>query len=211
MPAKRSLPLHRGLLIIADDAYLTPEGWEKLERACQRLLLSVQLRQKPAGDRRFLQNALRLRRLTRRTGACFWVNDRPDIALLAGADGVHLGQDDLPPTEVKRRFKLPIGLSTHTLGQVGKSAALPADYIAFGPVFATRTKTSPYPPRGLSLLRRAVRRSRHPVVAIGGITAQSAGGALEAGAYAVAVARGFFLGEEEGLISAVQQALGGCK
>lgn len=206
MPAK-TLPLHRGLLLIADDAYLTPDGWRRLARACRALPLSVQLRQKPEGDRRFLQNALRLRRLCRRTGCFFWVNDRPDIALLAGADGVHLGQDDLPPQEVRQRFKLAVGLSTHTLGQVAKSAKLPLAYIGFGPVFRTRTKASSYKPRGLALLRRAIKSSRHPVIAIGGMTADSAPEALEAGAYAAAVARDFFLGDEERLISGVRQAM----
>jgi thiamine-phosphate pyrophosphorylase len=116
--------------------------------------------------------------------ALLLINDRPDVARLAEADGVHLGQEDLP-CEAARALLGPgalIGVSTHSDAEIDR--ALSADYIGFGPVFATASKPgSPLPPpHGIEGLRRAVRRSRVPVVAIGGITAANAGAVAGAGA-----------------------------
>ena len=110
-------------------------------------------------------------------------------ALLAGADGVHLGQDDLAPEQipVDARARLLVGLSTHTLAQVRESRARPVDYIAFGPVFTTSTKAGAFAARGLSLLREAVALAGRPVVAIGGISAATAPDVRATGAVAAAV------------------------
>ena len=118
------------------------------------------------------------------------VNDRPDVARLAGAAGVHVGQDDLP-VEAARRLAGPhalVGLSTHDAAQIAAGAATSADYLAVGPVFGTRTKDTGCAAMGLDLVRHAVAAARgKPVVAIGGITLDTAAEAIAAGAASVAV------------------------
>ena len=122
------------------------------------------------------------------------INDRVDICLAADADGVHLGQDDLSPESARRIFDqvrdgkiLPIGFSTHNLAQVREADALPIDYIAIGPVFATGSKANPDPVVGLEGVRQARRVTKKPLVAIGGITRQNCSQVKAAGADAVAV------------------------
>ena len=124
-----------------------------------------------------------------RYGAAVIVNDRADIARASGAAGVHLGQDDLP-VEAARKILGPdglIGLSTHTVEQLGVAQALPVTYVAVGPVHATHSKDTGYGPVGLALVRAAARSAAVPVVAIGGITLERAPEVLAAGASAVAV------------------------
>jgi len=119
------------------------------------------------------------------------VNDRPDIAALLSAGGVHVGQNDLP-VEQARAIVGPecwVGVSTHTLEQVAAADATSADYIAFGPVFPTSTKDLPDPVVGLQLLSQARARTRKPLVAIGGITLARAAETYRAGADSLAVAR----------------------
>ena len=121
-------------------------------------------------------------------GALLVVNDRPDVARLAGADGVHVGQDDLAPADV--RALLPggiVGVSTHDRAQLAAAASSGADYVAVGPVFATTSKARPDPVVGLELLRAARGLTRAPLVAIGGITAENAADVIAAGADGVAV------------------------
>lgn len=118
------------------------------------------------------------------------VNDRVDVAKLSRADGVHLGQDDVP-VAAAREILGPdaiIGYSTHTIAQIEAALGEPATYLAVGPVFGTRSKATGYEPVGLTLVREAARRARGlPVVAIGGITLETAPQVLEAGATSVAV------------------------
>jgi len=147
----------------------------------------VQLRLKNAGAGDLLMIAREARKLTAGK-ALLLVNDRPDVAKLAEADGVHLGQDDLP-VEAARALLGPkaiIGVSTHSDEEI--ESAKGADYIGFGPIFATRSKPgAPLPPpHGLEGLRRAVKLSRVPVVAIGGITVGNAGSLSSTGATAIA-------------------------
>ena len=123
-------------------------------------------------------------------GASVIVNDRADVARLSGAAGVHLGQDDLPVQDARAILGPDgvIGLSTHTLEQLGEARALPVTYVAVGPVYATGTKNTGYRPVGPSFVREAAGRSAAtPVVAIGGITLERAPEVLAAGAGAVAV------------------------
>lgn len=116
------------------------------------------------------------------------VNDRPDVAALSGAAGVHVGQDDLPPDAVRRVMPVGIlGLSTHSREQVEEALETPATYLAVGPVFGTSTKETGYAAVGLELVRWAAARSDRPVVAIGGITLENAPDVLAAGAASVAV------------------------
>jgi len=149
----------------------------------------VQLRLKLSGDGEALAFAREALAHTRAAGALLFVNDRFDLALLAGADGVHLGQDDLAPERIPAdaRARLLVGLSTHTLEQVRESRTRPVDYVAFGPIFGTRSKASEFSPRGLASLCQAVALAGRPLVAIGGITAETAAQVREAGAVAMAV------------------------
>ncbi len=120
------------------------------------------------------------------------VNDRADVARAVDADGVHLGQDDLPVELARRQLgrKKLIGVSTHNLSQLREADASSADYIAFGPIFSTRSKEKPDPVVGLEGLREARKATRKPLVAIGGITVENAQSVIEAGADSVAVIHG---------------------
>jgi thiamine-phosphate pyrophosphorylase len=137
----------------------------------------LQVRLKPAGGDDIVRVARMARRVCTQADAILIVNDRIDIALAVGADGVHLGQTDIP-LEVACALvgtKLAIGVSTHNLEQVQRAAQLAPAYIAFGPVFATATKQNPDPVQGITALRAAVRAAGAvPVVAIGGITPAAA-------------------------------------
>ncbi len=151
----------------------------------------VQLREKHASPRDFFREAEAALRVARERGVRVVVNDRADVALACGAGGVHLGQDDLPPEAARRLLgdQFIVGYSTHDLGQLAEAARLPVDYVAFGPVFPTRSKENPDPVVGLELLARARRAlpPSIPLVAIGGITRENARAALDAGADSVAV------------------------
>jgi thiamine-phosphate pyrophosphorylase len=151
---------------------------------------AIQLRAKHATDREALAWSAEIRALSHACGALFFVNDRFDLALAADADGVHLGQEDLPPERVppEVRQRLLIGRSTHTLEQARAAREEPVDYVAFGPVFGTRSKPSPYAARGLALLTDVVRLvAPRPVIAIGGIDASNAREITRAGAAGAAV------------------------
>ena len=149
----------------------------------------VQLRNKQASAQELLDAARKLRSLTRAAGVTFCVNDRVDVALLAEADAVHLGQDDLPLAAARALAgdRLIIGISTHSLAQAREALAGGADYLGFGPVFATASKDNPDPVQGLAALTEIVRAAGStPVVAIGGITPQNAGAVAKAGAVGAA-------------------------
>ncbi len=125
-------------------------------------------------------------------GAQVIINDRADIAALAAAHGVHVGQDDLSPIAVREvaGSMTVVGVSTHTAEQLTEALQAPVDYVAVGPVFATETKKTGHTPVGLSSVRTAVQLAspaNQPVVAIGGITLERAADVLDAGAVAVAV------------------------
>jgi thiamine-phosphate pyrophosphorylase len=158
----------------------------------------IQLREKHLAPRLFYREAVAAVQEAHKRGVCLIINDRPDIALAVGADGVHLGQDDLP-SEAARSLLGPdaiIGLSTHNIAQVQAAAKLPIDYIAIGPIFATATKVNPEPTVGLDGLRR-VREliGAVPLVAIGGITTDNAAQVIAAGADAVAVVSALLTGQ----------------
>ncbi len=180
----------RGLQVLADDGDW-PHGVLPVARAaCAGGAAVVQLRAKRAGDRQILAWAAEIRELTRAHGVLFVVNDRFDLALAAGADGVHLGQEDLAPRDipVARRGELLVGRSTHSLEQARAAADEPIDYLAFGPLFDTRSKATGYTARGLGALARVVEIAEPlPVVAIGGIDLERAARVSEAGAAGAAV------------------------
>jgi thiamine-phosphate pyrophosphorylase len=152
----------------------------------------LQFRAKQLSGAAFLDLATAIASATRDAHALLIVNDRADIAALAGADGVHVGQHDLAPAAVRRIIAPPalVGLSTHTLEQVDRAIAEPVDYIAVGPVFGTTTKDTGYAPISLDTVRAAANRARAaglPLVAIGGITLDRAAAVIAAGASSVAV------------------------
>lgn len=149
----------------------------------------IQYRDKDASPRVLFDTAREMLAICRAAGVPLVINDRPDIAMIVGADGVHLGQRDLP-IAVARRLLGPgklIGGSASTVQEAGKVERAGADYVGFGHIFATGSKTKAYPPRGLTTLREVCATVRIPVIAIGGITEASAEEAMAAGAYGVAV------------------------
>ncbi|GAB4329311.1 MAG: thiamine phosphate synthase [Candidatus Zixiibacteriota bacterium] len=150
----------------------------------------VQLRDKTAWGRRLYDVARQMRELTRRAGVPFVMNDRVDIGMAVGADGVHVGVDDLPP-EAARGLIGPdgiLGLSARTLEEAVDAERRGADYIGFGPVFeARKTKPDTVDPTGLDILAQVCKRINCPVIAIGGITLDNVGDVMRAGADGVAV------------------------
>jgi thiamine-phosphate pyrophosphorylase len=150
--------------------------------------LFLQLRVKAGSSRAFLVLADGIVSAAADSRAVVVVNDRADIARMAGAAGVHVGQDDLPPDRVKRVAgpAALIGVSTHDDRQLDEAFASVADYVAVGPIFDTTTKATGYTARGLDLVRRASGMGK-PVVAIGGIDLDNARAVIDAGASAVAV------------------------
>jgi thiamine-phosphate pyrophosphorylase len=155
----------------------------------------LQLRCKRDSSAAFLALADRLVQLARDVGATVIINDRPDIARLSGAAGVHVGQEDLPVADALRvtGSDAIVGLSTHDRAQVDAALAGAAAYIAVGPIFGTTTKDTGYEARGLELVRYAADRGK-PVVAIGGITLDRAARVIEAGATGLAVISDLFTG-----------------
>lgn len=149
----------------------------------------IQLRDKWAGPRQLLPQARQMAQLCRDRGVCFIVNDRLDLAQAVDADGVHLGQDDLPPRAARALLgagKL-LGVSTHSLVQAIQAAEDGADYLGIGPIFPTATKSTEYDPVGCDMIRQLRSRIDLPLLAIGGITLSNVGDVVRAGAAGAAV------------------------
>lgn len=169
----------------------------------------VQYREKGRTKRDRYGEALELRELTRCFGACFIVNDDADLALAVDADGVHLGQDDLPLAEARKIMgDRIIGISTHSLREAVEAERGGADYIGFGSIFSTTTKEVGAP-QGIEALREIRAAVEIPVIAIGGINAGNADSVFAAGCDGVAVSSGLFCGDLEEnakrLLGAVQR------
>jgi len=149
----------------------------------------LQYRDKKAGAREQFSESRAIADVARGAGCSFLVNDRPEVAYLSGASGVHVGQEDLS-AEQARAIIGPdrwVGVSTHNLKQFEQATVTSADYIAVGPIFPTSSKANPDPVVGTELLRRVRALTRKPIVAIGGITLDRAPEVLAAGADSVAV------------------------
>lgn len=174
----------RGLYAIIDIEALGLRGVPPVpfaERVLAARPAAIQLRDKRGGARATLSLLRAIAPLAAAAGVPFFANDRPDLAQIAGCDGVHVGQDDLPVALVRSTFPgLRIGLSTHDAAQVEQAAGEAPDYLAVGPIFATASKENPSPVVGIAGLRDLAARARRarpglPIVAIGGITLATAG------------------------------------
>lgn len=189
----------KGLYCVIDSAWVALDGAGKLAEALVDAGVGiVQLRAKDKAGSEVLMAARAVRKATEGR-ALFIVNDRVDVAMLSGADGVHLGQDDIPALEARRLLPSAIiGVSTHDMEEAARAEQDGADYISFGPIFPTRTKKDADVPKGLERLREMAGMVRVPVVAIGGMTAQTAAPAIEAGASAVAIISGILLSGDAG-------------
>ncbi len=178
---------------IVDVEVAERAGWRPIDLAHACLAGGarfLQLRAKALPGDRFLELARAIAAAAHEQGALFVVNDRADLAQLAGADGVHVGQEDLPVAAVRRIVgdTAIVGRSTHTPEQLEAALVEPVSYIALGPVFGTTTKATGHDAVGLARVREvAARVGRVPLVAIGGITLDAAPSVIEAGAASVAV------------------------
>ena len=199
---------------IADVEAAGRAGWTPIDLA--RAFLDggatvIQLRAKQLPSGAFLDLCDAAVALAQPYKADIIVNDRLDLALMSGASGVHLGQDDLSPADARQLLgpHAIIGYSTHTIDQVDKATLEPASYIAIGPVFGTATKETGYGAVGLALVSAAFARANgRPVVAIGGITLQRAPSVIAAGASAVAVIGDLLTtNDPQGRVRAYLQAL----
>jgi thiamine-phosphate pyrophosphorylase len=188
-------------LYVILDAALIPANQSEMETAVRLAEAGVRLlqyRNKKATARELFERSEELCAALKQRGVSFVVNDRPDVAVLAGADGVHVGQDDLE-VESTRRVVGPekwVGVSTHSLEQFHEAARTSADYVAVGPIFATSSKANPDPVVGVELVRQVRTRTEKPIVAIGGISLERAAEVLEAGADSVAVISGILSAPE---------------
>jgi thiamine-phosphate pyrophosphorylase len=193
------------LYAIVDVEVCASRGWPP--RDLTRAFLSggarlLQLRAKTLAGGAFLDLAAALADDAAAAGATLIVNDRADLARLAGAPGVHVGQDDLTPVDVRRILgpDAIVGLSTHTAPQIEAALHAPISYLAIGPTHQTATKATGYEPLGLAGVKEASRqagRAGLPVVAIGGITLETAPAVIAAGASSVAVITDLLTGNPE--------------
>lgn len=182
----------RAIEVLATDIYaITAEeyslGRSNLSVVVQMLqaeIKVIQYREKEKEKRRKYEECLSIRKLTSDAGAAFIVNDDVDLAILVKADGIHIGQEDLPPEMVRKLVgkEMLIGMSTHSPDQARDAVARGVDYIGVGPVFATQTKKNVCDPAGLEYVEFAARNVPIPFVAIGGIKENNIAKVAEAGA-----------------------------
>ena len=189
------------LYAIIDPTLLTISELDLAEALAGSGVELIQYRNKTASSRQFFETSRKLSSVLGPRGVRLIVNDRPDIAMLAGADGVHVGQDDLGVDDAraicgKVRW---VGVSTHTLEQAAAAERTSADYIAIGPIFPTATKKNPDPVVGTELLRKARQITKKPLVAIGGITLERAAEVYRAGADSLALIRDLICAPDPGV------------
>lgn len=186
-----------GICFITDRTYCSLSPYEMCAAALRAGIRFIQYRDKDRTRREIYYEAGRLRELTASVKAVLIINDHADVAIAVNADGVHLGQDDLPLKEARKIMgSRIIGISTHNLEQALEAESGGADYIGFGPVFETSTKDAGSP-RGVDNLRLIAQNVRIPVVAIGGINKGNVKEVLDAGASAAAVATAICRGDIE--------------
>jgi thiamine-phosphate pyrophosphorylase len=186
MPPSLDLSLY---LVIGSDVTARRPVADIVRQAVEGGVTAVQLREKHRATRAFVEEARALVALLRPLGVPLIVNDRVDVALAAGADGVHVGQDDMAVRDVRRIVgpEWIVGLSVTTLAEAGAVDTGLVTYVGVGPVFATSTKPDAAPPLGLGDTAEICRTLRAPVVAIGGIGAENAAEVLTTGVHGIAV------------------------
>lgn len=178
------------LYVITDEKIGRGRSHAELARlACAGGADAIQLRDKHKTPEELIRIGQEIRAITREAGALFLVNDSLEVALACGADGVHLGQDDMAAGRARSRVPRPfiIGISAGTVAEAVAAEEAGADYVALSPVFATSSKENAGPGQGLAVLRAMKAAVSIPVIAIGGITRENLGDVVEAGAEGVAV------------------------
>ncbi len=180
------------LYLITDDRYFKDRDlFKTVEEALQGGITAVQYRFKNKDTRQMYEELLKLRDITKRYGADLVVNDRPDLALAVEADGVHVGKEDMPPEAVRKVVgdRMYVGYTVNSLEDLERAQELPIDYIGFGSVYPTSTKDS-YRLVGLDALAEAVRVSKKPIVAIGGIMPYRVPDVIKTGCRNIAMSSG---------------------
>lgn len=196
MPTRLVLPR---LYVILDATLLTVAAMDCAEELAAAGVRLMQYRHKHAPAGELLKVSLDLASDLQPQGITFIVNDRPDVAAIANASGVHVGQDDLGVAATRTLVgEQIIGVSTHNFEQFEKAAASTADYIAVGPIFETKSKMNPDPVVGTELIRRVRALTDKPIVAIGGIKLENAAEVVAAGADSVAVISDILIASDRG-------------
>lgn len=187
---------NRALYLITDRTTSSLNLTEITQRAVRAGIKTIQLREKNMTKKELYKEALSIRKFTLKHRAAFIINNYVDIALAVNADGVHLGQEDMPIREARKLLggNKIIGISTHSMKQAVDAQRAGADYIGFGPIFKTRTKDAGSP-KGIESLIEIKKHIKIPVVAIGGITIDNVSEVFKSGADAVAVASGILSGD----------------
>ncbi|MBI5025536.1 MAG: thiamine phosphate synthase [Nitrospirae bacterium] len=189
MTSKQSIDFR--VYLITDRKLVTrhPSLVSAIKEALKGGLKALQLREKDLGTRELLELAYKMRELTKKYNAKLFINDRLDIALCVDADGVHLGQNSIPPGAVRKAVKrrLLIGVSTHSLKEAEEAEKAGADFITFGPIYKTPSKLKYGPPVGIEALREVCKRIRLPVFAIGGVNINKLSELKQTGAHGVAL------------------------
>lgn len=206
--------MNLSIYLVTDDRYFQDRDLvDTIEKAIQGGVTAVQYRFKNKSTRQMYEELLVLRELTKRYGVDLVVNDRVDLALAVEADGVHVGEADLPPDVVRKLVgdKMYIGYSVNSLEKLREVEHLPIDYIGFGSVYETTTKEN-YKLVGIEALRQAVKMTSKPVIAIGGITHYRVPEVLATGVKGIAVVSAILGFEDvkkaaESLLQACRQAM----
>lgn len=178
-------------LYLVTDKNLTflPNQYETIEEAVKGGVTVVQLREKNLSTKQFVEEAIKIKNILQKYNVPLVINDRLDVCLACDADGIHIGQDDMP-YEIARKL-LPkgkiIGLSVETFEQADEANSLDVDYIAISPVFSTPTKTDTKQPFGIEGIRKVRQISKHKIVSIGGINLSNAEEIIKAGSDGIAV------------------------
>ncbi len=185
------------LYVITDEEISKKRHEEVAKEAIEGGARFIQLRDKKSSTRRILEAGWRIREITRQAGAVLIINDRVDIALALDAEGVHLGEEDLPVQEARKIMGIGkiIGASSHSIEEALKKQEEGADYVSLGPIFSTSTKKNLPPPLGVEIIREAKKKLRIPLVAIGGIREENIEEILEAGSDGVAMISELLKGE----------------
>lgn len=196
---KRELLSSFRLYAVTDIKRPDSDVLEKIENALRGGVDIIQVRSKQLTDGSLYQLSLRVKELASRYRKLFFINDRADLALAVDADGLHIGQDDMPVEAVRQIFSraradIFIGKSTHSIEQAFGTAAEDVDYIGLGPVFSTPTKAD-YVPVGPEIINEVCTGVKKPVVVIGGINEYNLGNVLKSGARRIAVVRAIFEAE----------------